>query len=217
MSKEGLQNRRRELEEIQQAIQRQLDESETESVQALSAYDNHPADLATDTFYREVEVGLSMDFSHKLDQLRQAQDRVAKGGYGVCEQCGRPIDPKRLAVIPEALLCVQCQQEQDPGYLGPPAEVTVVPDPFGDAEDLAPDSVEMVGEDFWQAVAQFGTSDTPQDTPPAVDYGQTFVGFDEPTGSVTPIEEIVDTQGDVLFERVRPHRHKPSLNADGPT
>jgi DnaK suppressor protein len=56
----------------------------------------------------------------ELDQtlLRQLKERVASiertlsqtGGdtYGICEQCGKPIHPDRLAVLPNTRICIGC-------------------------------------------------------------------------------------------------------------
>ena len=35
------------------------------------------------------------------------------GAYGNCEDCGEPISAKRLRVVPEALYCVQCQDNSE--------------------------------------------------------------------------------------------------------
>jgi DnaK suppressor protein len=34
--------------------------------------------------------------------------------YGLCEQCEEPIAPKRLALMPYALLCTACQAAREP-------------------------------------------------------------------------------------------------------
>ena len=33
---------------------------------------------------------------------------VEAGTYGVCDACGGPIAPKRLAAAPESVLCIEC-------------------------------------------------------------------------------------------------------------
>jgi DnaK suppressor protein len=43
-----------------------------------------------------------------LAELDAARARLAAGTYGVCERCGRPIAPARLAARPEARLCIDC-------------------------------------------------------------------------------------------------------------
>jgi DnaK suppressor protein len=45
-----------------------------------------------------------------LKEIDAALDRLATGGYGVCVDCGAAISSRRLAAIPWAMYCVQCQQ-----------------------------------------------------------------------------------------------------------
>ena len=42
-----------------------------------------------------------------------AKDRMSEGTYGICADCGRPIPPRRLQVLPTATLCVQCQERRE--------------------------------------------------------------------------------------------------------
>ena len=48
-----------------------------------------------------------------LRQVRAALDRIADGSYGQCLVCEEPISPKRLAAIPWAGLCFDCQDRED--------------------------------------------------------------------------------------------------------
>ncbi len=41
-------------------------------------------------------------------QVKKALDRLEKGEYGICENCGNPIDKARLKAYPEASLCLDC-------------------------------------------------------------------------------------------------------------
>lgn len=47
----------------------------------------------------------------KLYQLNEALDAIENGEYGICAECGEPINQKRLLLMPFALLCVHCQSE----------------------------------------------------------------------------------------------------------
>jgi DnaK suppressor protein len=51
-----------------------------------------------------------------LRRIDRALAKLAEGGddFGLCEACEEPIDPKRLAVVPHATLCVACQARRDP-------------------------------------------------------------------------------------------------------
>jgi RNA polymerase-binding transcription factor DksA len=46
----------------------------------------------------------------ELAAVRAAQRRLARGDYGVCEDCGEPIGAARLQAQPAALRCAACQQ-----------------------------------------------------------------------------------------------------------
>lgn len=217
MVNRALESRRRRLAAIEQRIRDQLNESETASTQALSAYDNHPADLATTTFRRELDVGLVVGFRHRLNQVQRALDKVEEGSYGRCDRCGAEIGAARLSAIPEAIYCLACERVVETPYQGPPAEAEVVAMPFGDREERRHNGVEFDGEDSWQAVAQYGTSNSPQDTPPAVDYAETFIHFDEPIGIVEEVEGLADGTGEALLDTAREKPRQMAHSTDAET
>ena len=43
------------------------------------------------------------------EQADHAAEIRARGGYGVCEDCGKAIGEERLKAIPTATRCVRCQ------------------------------------------------------------------------------------------------------------
>ncbi|WP_372524384.1 TraR/DksA family transcriptional regulator [Piscinibacter sp.] len=45
----------------------------------------------------------------ELEQIVAAQQRLADGNYGLCEDCDEPIDIRRLLVMPAASRCAACQ------------------------------------------------------------------------------------------------------------
>jgi len=49
----------------------------------------------------------------KANQLAEALERVRRGEYGLCQECGEPIASARLRAIPEATACVLCQDRQE--------------------------------------------------------------------------------------------------------
>jgi DnaK suppressor protein len=44
----------------------------------------------------------------ELRLIDEALARLASGEYGRCEDCDEPIERERLAVVPEARLCLGC-------------------------------------------------------------------------------------------------------------
>ncbi|HEX7521842.1 MAG TPA: hypothetical protein VF441_07280 [Acidimicrobiia bacterium] len=78
------------------------DESETEQLSELSAYDQHPADTATETFEREKDLSILDQLEAELAELQAALERIDAGTYGVDEVTGEPIPDERLDAIPAA-------------------------------------------------------------------------------------------------------------------
>jgi DnaK suppressor protein len=48
-----------------------------------------------------------------LRQVKAALRRIDDGSFGTCVECESPISPRRLAALPWALLCIQCQEISD--------------------------------------------------------------------------------------------------------
>lgn len=78
------------------------DTGENDQVSELADYDQHPADLASETFEREKELSILEQLEADLAEIQAALRRVEEGTYGIDEVTGRPIDPERLEAIPTA-------------------------------------------------------------------------------------------------------------------
>lgn len=74
-------------------------------------FGGHYADDATNTFLRGRNMALHGNADDIVDQIDAALARLDAGTYGVCENCGRPIHPERLATIPYTIHCVDCAAE----------------------------------------------------------------------------------------------------------
>lgn len=48
-----------------------------------------------------------------LKKVEAAQQKIADGTYGICEDCGSTISQKRLLARPTACLCIGCQEEKE--------------------------------------------------------------------------------------------------------
>ncbi len=132
-----------------------------DSVGELSLYDNHPADIGDVTFEREKDLGLKLFADDRLKMIDDALDRINKGGYGLCELCGREISAERLEAIPFTSLCQECKKEHESmSSFHRPIEEAIINPPYGNVKG---DNNAFDGEDSWQAVARFGTSNTPSE------------------------------------------------------
>jgi DnaK suppressor protein len=55
---------------------------------------------------------LDREFNHLRD-ARAALRRIEEGSFGTCQECDEDIHPKRLAAVPWATFCIQCQEGAD--------------------------------------------------------------------------------------------------------
>ena len=100
-----LDERRRDLEEVRSAAERQLPPPPGD--EELASYDQHPADLANETVQREQGLSMVEMADTSLREVSDAMRRLDEGKYGICEVCGRAIPEERLKAMPETPFCVE--------------------------------------------------------------------------------------------------------------
>ena len=91
-----------------------LREQMVEELESLSGYSlttnkqagEELADIGSDNFIREMELGLLSEEVQKLKSVDQAIQRLFSGTYGLCQECNKAIQDGRLEAIPYATLCV---------------------------------------------------------------------------------------------------------------
>jgi DnaK suppressor protein len=86
---------------------------ELESISELSSYDQHEADVASETFEREKDESILERIGVELGEIDNAFARLDASSYGTCERCGRPIGDERLEAFPAARLCVEDQTDAE--------------------------------------------------------------------------------------------------------
>jgi len=52
----------------------------------------------------------------ELRDIETARERMTKGTYGICIDCGDAVAYERLVAYPTAKRCVRCQQQRERGY-----------------------------------------------------------------------------------------------------
>ena len=90
-----------------------LDESEQSSLGELSTVDQHPADIATETFEREKDTALLTTMRAREGEIDAALQRLDAGTFGKCESCGGDIGDERLDAFPMARFCIEHQAQQE--------------------------------------------------------------------------------------------------------
>ncbi|MDQ4069826.1 MAG: TraR/DksA C4-type zinc finger protein [Actinomycetota bacterium] len=89
------------------------DQSENDSVGELSSYDQHQADMGTETFEREKDLSILEQVEAELADVEHALRRLDDGTYGTCEVCGVTIPDERLEALPATRLCLVHQEEAE--------------------------------------------------------------------------------------------------------
>lgn len=173
-----------------------------DSISELSMYDNHPADLGSETFERSKDVALHQQTEILISKIDDALSAIENGTYGICDTCGAEIPLERLEAMPSTTMCIKCKETEEalPDRHPRPIEEDVIAPPFGgfmhdDSEfELgdAEDEIMFDGEDTWQSVAKWGTSETPQDISVhgITDFDHMYVDADENIGTVERVEQI---------------------------
>jgi DnaK suppressor protein len=105
----------RRLEEVRRTRAGMHRESENMVASELAHLDNHPGDEGTETFEQELEVTTDIFLDEEERRIEDARRALAAGTYGKCADCRRDIPPARLAAMPEAVHCVDCQRHADGG------------------------------------------------------------------------------------------------------
>jgi len=100
----------KELADIQERSSRAMD---VEIVSEVSGYDDHPADLASETFEREKDQAMVDALEATIGRVELAMEKLKLGTYGICDGCGNKITKKRLDAVPYATLCVECQSRTE--------------------------------------------------------------------------------------------------------
>lgn len=70
-------------------------------------------DIAASEVHQSLNLRLRDREGMLLSKIDEALERIEKGSYGVCEECGDEIGVKRLEARPVATRCIQCKEEQE--------------------------------------------------------------------------------------------------------
>ncbi|MEO6655710.1 MAG: TraR/DksA family transcriptional regulator [Pyrinomonadaceae bacterium] len=76
-----------------------------------------PVDLAVRNYSKNVQLAVSENESKQLTLIDEALRRIDDDEYGQCLNCDKDINPKRLAALPSARFCLDCQELQEKGLL----------------------------------------------------------------------------------------------------
>ena len=66
-------------------------------------------EAATESFELEKRLALERQIEEQLADTENALAKMAAGKYGLCESCGKPIEPARLQALPQTRACISCK------------------------------------------------------------------------------------------------------------
>ncbi len=197
---ERLRREERKIKEQIDSYQLEQAASLKDSIHELSSYDNHPADIANETFERSKDLALLDNARALHQQVREALERIGNGSFGRCRRCGQEIERERLEALPSAALCLNCRKIEesfDPPRWRPIEEEVLEPSFERGSMDPA-HTAGLDGEDIWQDLARHGTSNTPSDSAGLDFYEDAFTDRDDRRGLVEEVDGIIDVGPDEI-------------------
>ena len=110
LTPELMSHAKRQLTKEQARLRHDLGHKPEAFAEEHPGYSNHMADSATEVFEQAKTMSLRQSQERELQMVEWALEKLAKGTFGACENCGQPIDPARLKALPQAMFCLSCQK-----------------------------------------------------------------------------------------------------------
>jgi RNA polymerase-binding transcription factor DksA len=86
-----------------------------QAVGNLSNAPMHLGDMGTEVYLQEMNATLLENEEYLRGEVLAALERVARGTYGSCENCGQKIIEERLELLPYARYCTPCAEKLQSG------------------------------------------------------------------------------------------------------
>jgi DnaK suppressor protein len=104
------------LKQEQQHLKNELQQLKVEEKSADEQREGSPfgkrEEGATEAFELEKRLALERRLTDALAEVEHALNKYEAGTYGICDLCGRTIEPARLEALPQANLCLECKARQ---------------------------------------------------------------------------------------------------------
>ncbi|WP_166243867.1 TraR/DksA C4-type zinc finger protein [Paenibacillus turpanensis] len=193
---------RRQLRDELHDLEKQIEANENFGLEdstlgnnELSLYDNHPGDIGTELYERGKDIALNELAEEQLERAKLALQRMEDGTYGTCTECGKPIPFERLEVVPSTVYCIDHAAKYEEQGFERPLEETFLYPGFGRSSTDETEDPAFDGEDAWQIVQSWGTSNTPalSEDRNVDDYNDMAFETEENEGYVEAIESFIAT------------------------
>ncbi|WP_151733945.1 TraR/DksA C4-type zinc finger protein [Paenibacillus tengchongensis] len=135
----------------------------------LSAADNHPADVGTETFERSRDLAINASLNDEREEIEAALQRIEDGTYGICVISKEEIPYERLEAIPYTPYAVNHVPDRNAAGGDRPVEEQVMTrPPSGAGEGRQENSGRFDDAGAWEAAEDYGSASSPV-TPPGKD------------------------------------------------
>ena len=105
--RERLERERADLASTAERMKERLAVAQIDSGGDVALADQHPADTASETEARVLDLARQTMFEARIGLTDEALRRLERGEYGKCVICGRDIPAERLDLVPETPFCVE--------------------------------------------------------------------------------------------------------------
>jgi len=110
-------------------VRKKLETEQKETLEEIShlrealknEVDSDPDEGDPDLSEREKLLALLRTLEEKNESLSHALRLMDEGTYGICETCGRQINPARLEALPYTAFCLECKALMEKGVGARPA------------------------------------------------------------------------------------------------
>jgi DnaK suppressor protein len=107
---------RKRLEEEKEHLTKQLEHLQAGAASPSEIREGSPfgkkEEGATETYELEKRLALEKKAREGISEVDRALQKIEQGTYGLCDQCGQPIDIARLEALPHVSLCLNCKANQ---------------------------------------------------------------------------------------------------------
>jgi DnaK suppressor protein len=117
LPKKEVERYRRLLEAKKSSLSAELAKTRTAEEETTEELTQDIADKAVSSYTREFLYSLNDTERNTLILIDQALARIEEGTFGFCQNCGAPMNEKRLDAVPWAPHCIDCQELAEKGLL----------------------------------------------------------------------------------------------------
>jgi DnaK suppressor protein len=99
--------------QLQEEVRSALEQSSDQELQAIAGRVRDVGEESLATLIADLNLARVNQLSDEVRAIERALTEIDAGGYGICNNCGQPIDYRRLKARPTAVLCIDCQRKQE--------------------------------------------------------------------------------------------------------